>query len=151
MPLSTRRVREIFSELGRAARVPDCHPHKCRHTAATEFLAERPGAEIQLRSRLGQVSGQVLADYVTISDPTATEAAGVASLSAKWGLGSQAYDIPRLRPKQRVGRTPSSNGTAPVPAVEASAMDMLTNLAAMLEANPGLRTLLRNLIGDAPR
>ncbi len=88
-PLSTRRVREIFERLGDAARVPNCHPHRCRHTAASEFLAERPGAEIQLRSRLGQVSREVLADYITISDPTAAEAADVASLSAKWALGSR--------------------------------------------------------------
>ena len=87
-PLSTRRAREIFTELGQVARVSDCHPHRCRHTAASEFLAERPGAEIQLRSRLGQVSPTVLADYVTISDPSAAAAADVASLSQKWGLGA---------------------------------------------------------------
>jgi integrase/recombinase XerD len=84
--LSPRRAREIFAQLGRAARVPNCHPHRCRHTAATEFLAERPGAEIQLRSRLGHVSRDVLQDYVTISDPTAEQAASVASVSRKWSL-----------------------------------------------------------------
>lgn len=84
--LSVRRARQIHEELGRAARVPNCHPHRWRHTAATGFLAERPGAEIQLRSRLGQVSRDVLRDYVTISDPTAFEAAEVASLSSRWGL-----------------------------------------------------------------
>ena len=30
-PLSTRRAREIFTELGQVARVSDCHPHRCRH------------------------------------------------------------------------------------------------------------------------
>ena len=44
--LSPRRAREIFAELGRAARVPDCHPHRTRHTSASEFLSARPGAEI---------------------------------------------------------------------------------------------------------
>src|SRR5215471_6892782 len=85
-PLSTRRVREIFSELGERARVPNCHPHRTRHSAATEFLAQRPGAELQLRSRLGHLSREVLADYVSISDPTAAEIAEVASLSARWNL-----------------------------------------------------------------
>lgn len=84
--LSPRRAREIFNELGRAARVSNCHPHRCRHTAATEFLAERPGAEIQLRSRLGHVDHTVLSDYVSLSDQTADEAAGVASVSRKWNL-----------------------------------------------------------------
>ena len=85
-PLSTRRVREIFAELGEAARVPNCHPHRTRHSHATEFLAQRPGAELQLRSRLGHLSHEVLQDYVTISDPTASEIAEVASLSARWNL-----------------------------------------------------------------
>ncbi len=86
LPLSTRRVREIFSELGQAARVPDCHPHRTRHSAASEFLAQRPGAEIQLRSRLGHLSREVLSDYVSMSDQTVAEVAAVASLSARWNL-----------------------------------------------------------------
>jgi integrase/recombinase XerC len=86
LPLSTRRVREIFAELGVAARVPNCHPHRTRHSAASEFLAQRPGAEIQLRSRLGHLSREVLTDYVTMSDRTVGEVAEVASLSARWNL-----------------------------------------------------------------
>lgn len=86
LALSARRVREIFSELGQTARVPNAHPHRTRHSAASEFLAQRPGAEIQLRSRLGQISKAVLDDYVTISDKTAGEAAEAASLSARWNL-----------------------------------------------------------------
>jgi integrase/recombinase XerC len=85
-PLSTRRVREIFAEFGRQARVPDCHPHRTRHSSATEFLAQRPGAELQLRSRLGHLSREVLSDYISISDPTAAEIAEVASLSTRWKL-----------------------------------------------------------------
>lgn len=98
--LSTRRVREIFVELGKAGHVPGAIPHRCRHTSASEFLASRPGAELQLRSRLGQLSHEVLADYVSQSDPTAIETAGVASLSEKWSLGS--------------GVSGRSNGTRPV-------------------------------------
>ncbi|MGI9146030.1 MAG: tyrosine-type recombinase/integrase [Chloroflexota bacterium] len=86
--LSARRVREIFVELGKVARVANAGPHRMRHTAASEFLAERPGAEIMLRSRLGHISHDSLTDYVTVSDPMASEAAGVASISSKWNLGS---------------------------------------------------------------
>jgi integrase/recombinase XerD len=85
-PLSTRRVREIFAELGASARVPNCHPHRTRHSAASEFLAQRPGAELQLRSRLGHVSREVLDDYISMSDPTIADAAAVASLSLRWNL-----------------------------------------------------------------
>lgn len=84
--ISTRRVRERFKELGELARVPDCHPHRCRHSAATELLADRPGAENQLRSRLGHLSGDILADYITLSDRTKEEIAEAASLSTKWKL-----------------------------------------------------------------
>lgn len=86
LPLSTRRVREIFTELGESARVPNSHPHRCRHSAASEFLAQRPGAEIQLRSRLGHVSKEVLSDYVSWSDTAQQEAAEAASLSSRWNL-----------------------------------------------------------------
>lgn len=90
LPLSTRRVREIFEQLGTAARVAGAGPHRARHTNASQFLAERPGAEIQLRSRLGHLGHDQLADYISISDQTASEAAGVASISNKWNLGSGA-------------------------------------------------------------
>jgi site-specific recombinase XerD len=86
LPLSPRRVREIFTEMGTAARVPNSHPHRTRHSAATEFLAQRPGAEIQLRSRLGHLSRDSLSDYVSLSDRTVNEMADTASLSARWNL-----------------------------------------------------------------
>lgn len=86
LPLSARRAREIFAELGRVARVPNCHPHRTRHSAASEFLSARPGAENQLRSRLGHVSEDVLSDYITFSDRSQYEAAEVASLSTRWKL-----------------------------------------------------------------
>jgi integrase/recombinase XerC len=86
LALSTRRAREIFTELGEAARVPDAMPHRARHTAASEYMSQRPGAELQLRSRLGQVSDAVLSDYVTWSDKSQEEAAAVASLSYRWNL-----------------------------------------------------------------
>ncbi len=85
-PLSTRRVREIFAEFGKVARVPGAIPHRTRHSAASEFLAQRPGAEIQLRSRLGQVSKDVLSDYITLADRTVVDIAEAASLSTRWNL-----------------------------------------------------------------
>lgn len=85
-PMSTSQARRIYRRLGRSAGVPNCIPHRGRHTHATELLAELPGAEMHLRRRLGHLSKEVLADYVTISDRTAREIAGIASLSAKWSL-----------------------------------------------------------------
>lgn len=86
--LSSRRVRELFAEWGMQARIPNAHPHRTRHTAASQFLGQPgyQGAEIQLRNRLGHVSHGVLADYVTLSDPARSAAAEVASLSSRWEL-----------------------------------------------------------------
>lgn len=132
LPLSPRRCREIFLELGQVARVPGASPHRARHTAASEFLAERPGAEIQLRSRLGQVSSEVLRDYVTISDPSAAAAAETASLSEKWKLGAG----PSPRPKARAVSKP----------LPARGADDVHDLAERLAADPALRALLENLL-----
>lgn len=85
-PLTTRAARALFAGLGLTAGVHESIPHRARHTHATELLAALPGAEIQLRNRLGHVSADVLADYVTTSDPMAQAVADVASLSAKWNL-----------------------------------------------------------------
>jgi integrase len=84
--LSPRQAHRFWAKLGKAAGVEHCIPHRGRHTHASELLAELPGAEIHLRHRLGHISGQVLADYVTISERSAREVAVIASLSAKWGL-----------------------------------------------------------------
>ena len=86
------------------------------NTAASEFLAERPGAEIQLRSRLGQVRRPtVLADYVTISDPSAAAAADVASLSQK--------SVCRRRPVE--WRRPASTGNQTWPTQRSSVLSVV--------------------------
>jgi integrase len=85
-PLSTNRARRIYRDLGVSAGVAPCHPHRGRHTSASEFLASLPGAEMHLRHRLGHVSAEVLADYVSISDTSARQVAEQASLSSKWSL-----------------------------------------------------------------
>ncbi len=86
VPLSPDRARRIYRALGASSGVPQCHPHRSRHTAATEFLTELPGAELHLRRRLGHVSSDVLADYITLSDQSAYDVAETASISAKWNL-----------------------------------------------------------------
>jgi site-specific recombinase XerD len=66
--------------------VPDCHPHRARHSQASELLSELPGAEEYLRDRLGHLDAQTLHMYVTISNKAARRVANVASISSKWGL-----------------------------------------------------------------
>jgi len=83
--LSTEQSRRIYRALGEFAGIR-AHPHRSRHTHATEFLAELPGAELYLRHRLGHLDREVLADYISISDKSACEVADVASVSQKWAL-----------------------------------------------------------------
>jgi site-specific recombinase XerD len=85
-PLTTEKARRLYHALGESAGVPQAIPHRARHTAASEFLSAAPGAEHALRSRLGHLSVDVLADYVSISDPTARKFAELGSLSARWAL-----------------------------------------------------------------
>lgn len=85
-PLTPDRARRIYRTLGASADVPHTHPHRLRHTHASELLAELPGAELHLRNRLGHVSADVLADYISISDLSARHVAESASLSKKWNL-----------------------------------------------------------------
>ena len=84
--LTTDRARRIYRALGEFAGMKRCHPHMARHTHATQFLAELPGAELHLRRRLGHLSQEMLSTYVTISDGVARDVADVASVSQKWGL-----------------------------------------------------------------
>jgi len=84
--LSTDRARRIYRALGEFAGIQRAHPHRARHTHASELLTELPGAELHLRKRLGHISHEMLATYVTISDSSARAVADTASVSAKWGL-----------------------------------------------------------------
>jgi integrase len=109
-PLSPRRAREIFGELGERARVPNAHPHRCRNTAASEYLTEQPGAELALQARLGHVSREVLSTYVSQTDRGIANAADTASLSTKWNLGSGRAPQP---PKREL---PAPRAAQPAPA-----------------------------------
>jgi site-specific recombinase XerC len=139
LPLSTRRVRELFEEFGEAARVPGAIPHRCRHTNASQFLAERPGAEIQLRSRLGQISRGVLSDYITESDQTAAEASAVASLSTKWNLGSSRSVATK---QERALPEPRGRKATPSRVVDDGQQDLLERLV----NDPAMRQKLLELL-----
>ncbi len=84
--LSTDRARRIYRAWGEFAGIQRAHPHRSRHTHASELLTELPGAELHLRKRLGHLSREMLDTYVTISDTSARAVADSASVSAKWGL-----------------------------------------------------------------
>lgn len=81
--LTPRAAATIIARIGRAADVANAIAHRFRHTSATQFLSQRPGAEIQLRARLGHLSDGVLADYVHITQAMSHDGAQVASISSR--------------------------------------------------------------------
>lgn len=83
--LETRRIQEAHKRYGIAGQVPQCTPHRWRHTHASEGFAEGL-RETDIRERLGHVSSDVLKDYLTIGDRTREVAAERADLAEKWRL-----------------------------------------------------------------
>jgi len=54
-PLSVRGVEQVITDLGESARVPNCHPHRFRHTYAVNYLLNG-GSELMLMRLLGHTS-----------------------------------------------------------------------------------------------
>lgn len=88
-PLEAAGGSQIIERLGKIAGVESAGPHRLRHTFATQYLTTYPGDEIGLRRIIGQVSKDVLADYVHFSQSVLAERSGRASLAERW-LGSVA-------------------------------------------------------------
>lgn len=86
LPLGYVEVYERFKVWGRAADVDPCTPHLTRHTAASHFMMERPGAREELRDRVGHMDDRTLEGYVHVMTPGARNAATVASLADRWEL-----------------------------------------------------------------
>jgi integrase len=85
--LSDRRIRELHRVWGEKANVDNVHPHRFRHTAATEALSEGV-SENSIRDRLGHMSTEVVHSYLHQNARLRDDAAEKASLSSKWNLGA---------------------------------------------------------------
>jgi integrase/recombinase XerC len=84
--LSPRRVRELLRLWGTKGHVDNAHPHRFRHTAATELLSEG-ASENSIRDRLGHMSPGAVHGYLHQNARLRDIAAEKASLSSKWNLG----------------------------------------------------------------
>lgn len=87
--LTTAGLRQLFKRLGAQAGVPDCIPHKCRHSFCTAWLVQYPGDEAGLRRIAGHVSERVMQRYIHFSQLTLAERHGRGSPVTQW-LGSRA-------------------------------------------------------------
>ncbi|MDZ7413257.1 MAG: tyrosine-type recombinase/integrase [candidate division KSB1 bacterium] len=63
VPLGTRGVQAVLTDLGRRAQVEGLHPHVLRHTFATRYLEANPGDLVGLATILGHESLETLRIY----------------------------------------------------------------------------------------
>lgn len=84
-PLERRVLARLLKRLGERAGVPDCHPHRFRHTFATNFL--RNGGDIYtLKAMLGHTSLDMVMHYLSIIQADVENVHRRASPVDNWGI-----------------------------------------------------------------
>jgi integrase/recombinase XerD len=82
--ITPNSVRLLFADLGKKAGIANFHPHRCRHTYATEFL-RNGGTPYTLKNNLGHSDLKMCIKYVEISQAD-VERSKVYSPVANWNL-----------------------------------------------------------------
>lgn len=88
-PLDVSGARAVLHRLGEVSGVPNCIPHRFRHTFATMYLVRHPGDETGLRGTLGHLSQEMFRTYIHLSSEFLAKRAGRVALSEAW-LGDEA-------------------------------------------------------------
>ena len=83
IPLGTRGVQAVLTDLGQRAQVENLHPHVLRHTFATRYLEANPGDLVGLATILGHESLETLRIY------TVPSSAKLANKVEKLALGDE--------------------------------------------------------------
>ena len=84
-PFNRDALLDLLNSLGRRAGVPDCHPHRFRHTFAVEYLRNRANT-LALRELLGHVSNETLEIYVKLAEVDLANIHKYASPAERWRL-----------------------------------------------------------------
>ncbi len=66
-PLCRTAMRTIFQRLGKQASIPKVHPHRFRHTFATNYLVKEVGDPLRLQQILGHTSLEMVRHYVAMA------------------------------------------------------------------------------------
>ncbi len=81
-PMTTQAVRELVRRLGEEAGISNAHPHRFRHTCATQWIANG-GHPMLLQRLLGHKTGQMVQRYVKVADESVLMAHRQHSLIAR--------------------------------------------------------------------
>lgn len=84
-PFTPDRLQKLLRRLGERAGVPGLHPHRLRHTFATESL-RNGGNVLGLQRLLGHSSLEMVRRYATIADADLAKAHEAGSPADKWRL-----------------------------------------------------------------
>ena len=79
----------LLKRLGERAGVPDCHPHRFRHTFAIEYL-RNGGNVLALQEMLGHTTLEMVRTYARIAQADVEAGHKIASPVSNWGLDSRA-------------------------------------------------------------
>lgn len=82
--LSRQALLTLLKRIGERAGVPDCHPHRFRHTFAIEFL-RNGGNAYELQRMLGHETLEMVGRYLALADTDVEAAHRQASPVANWG------------------------------------------------------------------
>lgn len=84
-PLSREALLQLMKRLGEKAGVPDCHPHKFRHTFAINFL-RNGGNAYELQAMLGHTTLEMVKQYLSLASTDVEAAHRRASPVENWRL-----------------------------------------------------------------
>jgi len=84
-PLTSTALLHLLKALGKQAGVPDCHPHRFRHTFAITFL-RNGGRVLELQQLLGHTTITMVQHYVNLAQVDLDMAMKRASPVANWKL-----------------------------------------------------------------
>lgn len=84
-PYNRQALLQLLNSLGARAGVPDCHPHRFRHTFAITFLRNK-GDAYTLQMLLGHSTMEMVKTYLRLAQADADQAHQQASPVANWNL-----------------------------------------------------------------
>ncbi len=84
-PLTSTALLQLINALGQRAGVPDCHPHRFRHTFAIQFL-RNGGRVLELQQLLGHSTLEMVRHYATLAQTDLDAAMQRASPVDNWKL-----------------------------------------------------------------